>query len=345
MKKILSLFVTTLIISMLCATSLFAATSSSSGSSHAGIGFFGGSSSSPSSSSSSGSSSSSSGSSSSSSGSSSFSSGSSSSNSGSSSFSSGSSSFSSVPSYNYGVTSGYGYSSNYCYSYPSSGVTSYSNNGYSSPSCANSSTGVQSSANSCNGNSQSSTASSVNTKLTVKETSQRAQAIYIQWTKINNAAKYDVYLDGKKRASVSNKYTYVFQQAFTNGRIYKAEVRALDKQGKVLSSGTTYIKKELQPSITYLKQTNVGTKASTAKVLLKWKKQNAADGYKIQYVKGTNFNSNSVHTIYVGKNTTQKEITLQTKGATYSFRIQSQGKYSNKTSYSWYSSKTLTTKK
>ena len=181
--------------------------------------------------------------------------------------------------------------------------------------------------------------------LTIKETSQRAQAIYIQWAKVSNAAKYDIYLDGKKKASVANKYTYIFQQSFTNGRLYKVEVKALDKKGKVLSSGILYVKKELQPSITYLKQTNVGTKDSTAKVLLKWKKESAADGYKIQYVKGTNFNSSSVKTIYVGKNTAQKEITGLTKGATYSFRIQSQGKYLNRTSYSWYSTKTLATKK
>lgn len=173
------------------------------------------------------------------------------------------------------------------------------------------------------------------TKLTNK-----SAGIVVKWKRSSNASGYNVYrktakTKWKRIATVNgrDRLTYTDKSIRSkNGARYFYTVRAFN--GKKLSS---YDKKGMQ---IYRMKAPALTKASgkaSKKMLIKWKRNKKASGYKIQYSTSSKFKKNLGNvTIKSGKTTSKTVSNLKKKG-TYYVRIRSYKKVNGKIYYSGWS--------
>lgn len=168
-----------------------------------------------------------------------------------------------------------------------------------------------------------------------------SSGIVVRWKRSSDASGYYVYrktakTNWKRIAKVSgrDKLTYTDKAVRTkNGARYFYTVRAFN--GKKLSSPD---KKGLQifrmtaPTLTKV------TGGTSKKMLIKWKQNKKASGYKIQYSTSSRFDKNlGKVTIRSGKITSKTVSKLKKKG-TYHVRICSYKKVNGKIYYSGWSS-------
>ena len=174
----------------------------------------------------------------------------------------------------------------------------------------------------------------------VMKLTNKSAGIVVKWKRSSNASGYNVYrktakTKWKRIATVNgrNKLTYTDKSIRSkNGARYFYTVRAFN--GKKLSS---YDKKGMQ---IYRMKAPALTKASgkaSKKMLIKWKRNKKASGYKIQYSTSSKFKKNLGNvTIKSGKTTSKTVSNLKKKG-TYYVRIRSYKKVNGKIYYSGWS--------
>lgn len=165
---------------------------------------------------------------------------------------------------------------------------------------------------------------------------QKNSSVLLSWNPVSEAADYvvtrtDAAPDGtilKKKAVRETTEDTSFEDMQTGsadaGKVFEYTVTARNTSGRTIASGKFYIVKVSTPKFTVCKSDG-GTGA-----VLKWKKTDAASGYRVQWVMGSGFGSSTVRTKYLPANQLSLTITNLEKGQKYSFRIQAKGKGKHK---------------
>lgn len=163
--------------------------------------------------------------------------------------------------------------------------------------------------------------------------SQKMKSVTIKWKPVSGAKEYIITrtLSNSTSGNVNYSGKSTWKQTgctFTDtdidksdyGRVFGYRILALNSSGKKIAATDRYIVKVPTCGINYIKASDEG------KVTIKWETYPTIAGFCLQWTEGTNFNTGTVKTQYLGKNKTSAVITGLKPGKQYSFRIRGKGK-------------------
>lgn len=148
-----------------------------------------------------------------------------------------------------------------------------------------------------------------------------AEGIRISWKKVSEATGYYIYRNGTKIASIANDQTadYLDKEIKDgNGDMYYYTVQAYSSAGSETVTGS----KSSSSAIVRLQSTKIKQlkKISGKKIKVKWKKNERATGYQIQYSRQKGFGNKKTITVKKGT-TVAKNISKLKKGKKYYIRV------------------------
>ncbi len=155
----------------------------------------------------------------------------------------------------------------------------------------------------------------------VKAVQQAAKQVKVTWQAVNGATSYNVYRSTKKDSGyalvgTSAKTSYTDKKVKA-GKTYYYKVTAGN-------SGLSECAK-----VTLMKAPKVTAKSSKGKVVLSWKKDNSADGYKV-YMSNKKKGKYKVKATLKGKKKIKSTIKKLKKGKTYYFKVRAYSKSGKK---------------
>ena len=162
------------------------------------------------------------------------------------------------------------------------------------------------------------------TKINIVSIQQTNRSVMLKWKPISGAVKYIIHrtsrnYDGTEMEKGFTEYSTTKQEItdtnhLSRNRIYIYSIFAYNKSGKIIAMGQQNIIKIDTPSI-------ISAASTTGKINIRWKKNENADRYKVQIVKGSNFNLSGVKTFYYDKTKTSADVSGLSSGTSYTLRI------------------------
>ena len=162
-------------------------------------------------------------------------------------------------------------------------------------------------------------------------------AIKVTWTKVDGAAKYQVFRKAKSGSwtmiGTTTKVTYTDKDV-QNGIQYRYKIRSVAAGNSVsVYSNTEYRTCVARPKVSGL------TNSAAGKMTVKWTKIAKADGYQIQYSTSSTFASGNKTVLVKDGTAVSKVIASLTKGKTYYVRVRAYRTVTQKSVWSAWSEK------